>query len=99
MPSVLSSLLSVVVNPSNAPTIALSMPWKAGFNDATTFGVRTRTRALNSQIIGRKACAVDIVARIFEFSESCHSSVESVSMGPDGYTRSGARIRPANDSS
>ena len=61
MPSVLNSLLNVVVNPSSAPTSALSMPWKAGFSDATTFGVRTSIRALNSQMIGRKACAVEIV--------------------------------------
>jgi hypothetical protein len=73
-----------VVNPSRAPTTALSTPWKGGRSDDTMLGVSTRTRALNSQMVGKNACVVAIVPNTFAFSASDQSSGETISMGPEG---------------
>lgn len=95
MPNVWSSLRIVVVKPSSAPTTVLSRPWKAGLNEPTTLGVRITSRALNSHIDGRKACAIATVATTLVLSVSDHSSGATVSIGPDWYARSGAITRPA----
>jgi hypothetical protein len=84
MPIVASSLARLEVNAERAATMVDSGAWNGGESAGITAGVSMRTRALDSQIVRRKACIVAMVLRTRTFSRSDQTAGGVVSTGPEG---------------
>lgn len=95
MLTVASSARRVAANAERAAVVVVRSVWKGECSEKEVEGFKRSIRDCAEARRGMNACAVATVwsRRVFKVSD--HRSGDVASTGPEGYVRSGMRMRPA----